>query len=94
MTLDELKRTIEALIFVSEDPITFRQIKEALAGEDPDSVEYGLKQLVLEFNGRNGGLEIRELAGGPGNARRNRLQAAGHDPRDHGGPRHALGLGH
>jgi len=64
MTVNELKRAIEALIFVADEPITLKQIKESLDGEDPDYIEYALKELITEFNGRNGGLEVREIAGG------------------------------
>src|SRR5947209_20389250 len=64
MTVEELKKTIEALIFVSEEPLTIKQIRDLLSDEDPDYIDFALKELIHEFNGRDGGLEIRELAGG------------------------------
>ncbi len=64
MNVEELKKTIEALIFVSEEPLTIRQIKEILKDEDADHIDFALKEMIFEFNGRDGGVEIRELAGG------------------------------
>ncbi|HZS47692.1 MAG TPA: SMC-Scp complex subunit ScpB [Blastocatellia bacterium] len=64
MNLEELKKTLEALIFVSEEPLTLKQIKDILQDEDSDHIEFALKEFIFEFNGRDGGLEIRELAGG------------------------------
>lgn len=64
MTIDELKPIIESLVFVSEDPITVKQIGALLEGERPDDVETACQQLMEEFNARGGGLEMRILAGG------------------------------
>ena len=54
---------IEALIFVSGEPLTVKTIADVLK-EDRAAVEEALQQLATEFNGRNGGLHLRELAGG------------------------------
>jgi segregation and condensation protein B len=54
---------IEALIFVSEEPISARTIAELLR-EERSVVEGALAELSQEFNGRNGGLQLREVAGG------------------------------
>jgi len=54
---------IEALIFVSEDPLTTKTIADLLR-EDREVVEAALEELAKEFNGRNGGLQLREVAGG------------------------------
>lgn len=54
---------IEALIFVSEDPLTVKTIADVLR-EDRSVVESALAELAQEFNGRNGGLQLREVAGG------------------------------
>lgn len=59
----ERKGIIEALIFVSEEPITAKTIASVLR-EDRDVVEAALTELATEFNGRNGGLQLREVAGG------------------------------
>jgi segregation and condensation protein B len=64
MTIEELKPIIESLVFVSEDPITVKQIAALLEGERIDDVEAACQQLQEEFNARAGGLEMRILAGG------------------------------
>jgi segregation and condensation protein B len=54
---------IEALIFVSEEPLTVKVIAGVLK-EDRDAVQELIKSLAEEFNSRNGGLHLREVAGG------------------------------
>jgi segregation and condensation protein B len=54
---------IEALIFVSEEPLGAKIIADVLR-EDRTVVEAALQELAKEFNGRNGGLQLREVAGG------------------------------
>ena len=59
----ERRAIIEALIFVSEEPLGAKIIAELLR-EDRAVVEEALAELAKEFNGRNGGLQLREVAGG------------------------------
>ena len=54
---------IEALIFVSEEPISAKTIAELLR-EERSVIDEALAELSREFNGRNGGLQLREVAGG------------------------------
>jgi len=54
---------IEALIFVAEEPLSAKTIAEILK-EDREGVGQAIGELVKEFNGRNGGLQLREVAGG------------------------------
>jgi segregation and condensation protein B len=54
---------IEALIFVSEEPLSAKIMAEVLR-EDREVVEQALAELAREFNERNGGLQLREVAGG------------------------------
>jgi len=64
MTIDELKPIIEALIYVSEEPIGVKQLAAILEGESIDDIESAAEQLAEEVNARGGGLEVRQLAGG------------------------------
>jgi len=64
MTVDELKPIIESLIYVSEEPITVKQLATILEGESVSDIQTAADQLVEEFNARGGGLEVRQLAGG------------------------------
>lgn len=54
---------IEALIFVSEEPLSAKTMADVLR-EDRELVAEALTELATEFNGRNGGLQLREVAGG------------------------------
>ncbi len=64
MTIEELKPVIESLIFVSEEPITIKQLAAILEDESKDDVEAAAEALAEEFNARARGLEIRHLANG------------------------------
>ena len=64
MIIDELKPIIESLIYVSEEPISVKQLGALLEGESLEDVQTATDQLMEEFNGRGGGLELRQLAGG------------------------------
>ena len=64
MTIEELKPIIESLIFVSDEPITAKQLAAILEGESRADVEAAAEALVEEFKARDGGLEIRTLANG------------------------------
>ena len=61
----EAERTavIEALIFVSEEPLSVKILAEVLK-EDKAVISHALNGLAEEFNARNGGLQLREVAGG------------------------------
>ena len=59
----EMMAVIESLIFVSEDPLTVRAIADVLQ-EDRGWVEMAVQELVKEFNERDGGIWLREVAGG------------------------------
>jgi segregation and condensation protein B len=64
MTRDDLKPIIESLIFVAEEPIGVKQLAAILDGEDGLELESACMELIEQFNSRNAGLEIRQVAGG------------------------------
>ena len=58
-----LKAIIEAVIYITDEPLTPEQIASAL--EHPlDRVKEVLNQLVTEYSAEDRGLSVRELAGG------------------------------
>jgi segregation and condensation protein B len=59
----ELKAIAEALIFVADEPISAKSIADVLKLER-DAVETALSDLAQEYEARNGGLQLREIAGG------------------------------
>ena len=62
-SMAELMAICEALIFVAEEPLSAKAIAEVL-DEERGYVEMALEGLAREFNERNGGLLLREVAGG------------------------------
>jgi len=59
----ELVAIVEALIFVADEPITTKLLAEVLS-EDRDAVDAAVGELQKEYEGRESGLQIREIAGG------------------------------
>lgn len=59
----ELVAVVEALIFVADEPISAKLIAEIL-DEDRESISAAIDNLREEYEGRESGLQIREIAGG------------------------------
>lgn len=59
----ELKSITEALIFVAEEPINAKTIADVLEVELA-AVTQAVEALVEDFANRDGGLQLREIAGG------------------------------
>jgi len=61
--LSELVAVVEALIFVADEPITSKLMSDVL-DEDRQTIEAAVEQLRQEYENRESGLQIREIAGG------------------------------
>jgi segregation and condensation protein B len=59
----EIISIIEALIFVADAPLSVRTLAEVLE-EDKETVQAAIKELAREYDERESGLQIREIAGG------------------------------
>jgi segregation and condensation protein B len=59
----ELMAAIEALIFVSDEPITIRSLIKILT-EDKETITIAIEALSKEYVERESGLQIREIGGG------------------------------
>ncbi len=64
MTQDNTKAVIEALLFASEKPLTFEQIKDALDNIGTDEIRKNIEELRDEYEKTNRGIRIVEIAGG------------------------------
>jgi segregation and condensation protein B len=62
-SMAEMMAIIESLIFVSEEPLSAKALSDVLK-EDRGWIETAVEGLAEEFNARNGGLHLREVAGG------------------------------
>lgn len=60
----ELRPVIEALLFVAEEPLPFKQLCKILGDVAESDVRTTLEELVADYEQRQSGLEIREIAGG------------------------------
>ena len=61
--ISEIVSICEALLFVSDEPVTVKVLAEVL-GEDREIITAAVEQLISEYESREGGLQIREIAGG------------------------------
>lgn len=61
--LNELVALVEALIFVSDEPISEKALADVLE-EEKESVRAAIEELAREYESRDSGLQVREIAGG------------------------------
>lgn len=61
--LSELSRSVEALIFVADEPISTKLLADVL-DEEKELIDSIIEDLVSTYDERNGGLQIRQIAGG------------------------------
>jgi segregation and condensation protein B len=59
----ELKAIAEAMIFVADEPVSARTIADVIK-VDRDSIDKVLADLVAEYDARDSGLQLREIAAG------------------------------
>jgi segregation and condensation protein B len=62
-SISEIVSIVEALIFVADEPITVKILSDVLE-EDKETVEAAVEELKQEYEQREGGLQLREIAGG------------------------------
>jgi segregation and condensation protein B len=61
---DTLKALIEAIIYVSPEPVTLDAIVKSLEGEERERVKPKLQELLEDFQRPDHGIQIRQVAGG------------------------------
>ena len=62
--MDDIKNIIESLLFVAETPLTMEHFKTALPEADTRVIKTSLVALKEEYETRNGGFLLHEVAGG------------------------------
>ena len=60
----ELKPAIEAILYVAEEPLPCKQMAKILGGVEEKEVVAAIEELMREYDERESGFEIREIAGG------------------------------
>jgi segregation and condensation protein B len=64
MEITEMQAIIEAIIYVADEPVKPDQLKEVFPEADLKTIEAALQCMVEGYNARQGGMAIREVAGG------------------------------
>ncbi len=59
-----LKGVLEAIVYVSPDPVSLEAILKVLEGEDRERVRSKLDELIEEYERPQHGVQIRQVAGG------------------------------
>jgi segregation and condensation protein B len=62
--MPELKFIIESFLFVSEEPLTLEKIRLALPSTDVKAIKEAIQTLQDEYDHREGGIYLIEVAGG------------------------------
>lgn len=62
--MQDLKNILEALLFVSGDPLTISRIRQVLPEVNPGEVREAMKALSEEYEARGGGFYLMEVGGG------------------------------
>jgi segregation and condensation protein B len=61
---EDLKYIIESLLFVSETPLTMDHLKGILEGETTATIRTAVDALMAEYEARDGGFVLKQVAGG------------------------------
>lgn len=59
-----IKKVIEALLFVSEKPLTVEDLRQTLDGMDDESIKKAIEELKSDYTHQERSFNIAELAGG------------------------------
>jgi segregation and condensation protein B len=62
--MENIKAVIEALIFASDTPLALEKIFIILSGVEKQEIKEALENLLLEYNERQAGIYLQEVAGG------------------------------
>jgi segregation and condensation protein B len=62
--MQELKNTIESLLFVADEPLTVERLRGIIETADGKQIRSALQALADEYEQRGGGFLLREVAGG------------------------------
>ncbi len=62
--MENIKAVIEALIFASDTPLALEKICIILSGLEKQEIKEALEKLILEYNERQAGIYLQEVAGG------------------------------
>lgn len=64
MALDNTRSVVEAMLFISDKPVTIEQIRDVVGNLDAGQVRQIISELNAEYEQLNRGIRITEVAGG------------------------------
>jgi segregation and condensation protein B len=64
MALDNTRAVVEAMLFISDKPLTIEQIKDVVDNLDAGAIRQIVSELNAEYEQLNRGIRIAEVAGG------------------------------
>ena len=62
--MDDIKNIIESLLFVAEEPLTIDRFKKIITGAETKEVREALEELKADYETRQGGFFLNQVAGG------------------------------
>lgn len=62
--MDDIKNIVESLLFVAESPLSMEHFKNAIPEAETDQINQTILTLIKEYELKNGGFLIHEVAGG------------------------------
>jgi segregation and condensation protein B len=64
MTEEELKSTIEALIYVADEPISEDTLVDLLGKDQKELIRTAVHQIIQQYQSKDHGIEVKHVAGG------------------------------
>lgn len=64
LTADEIRASIEALVYAAEEPLSLKDLAKALPEVPREAIKGHLEDLVAQYQGPERGLQIAQVAGG------------------------------
>jgi len=62
--MEDLKNIVESLLFVSDEPLTVERLRAIVVEAEAAEIRQALEALEEEYRQRQGGFELRQVAGG------------------------------
>ncbi len=62
--MDDIKNIVESLLFVAESPLSMEHFNNAIPEAETDQINQAILALIKEYELKNGGFLIHEVAGG------------------------------
>lgn len=62
--MDDVKNIIESLLFAADEPLTIDRLKKIITDAQPQELREALDELEADYEARQGGFYLKEVAGG------------------------------